>query len=65
MPYRVFILYNIVGGLLWSALFIFGGYWFGNLPWVEENFGLLILVIIFLSITPIIKEVIYHYFQKK
>ena len=65
MPYVIFLTYNIVGGAFWSALFIFGGYWFGNIPIIKENFGLLIIAIILISLAPLAKEVICHFFIKK
>ena len=37
MSYGRFILYNVVGGVAWVAIFLFGGYWFGNLPKVREK----------------------------
>jgi membrane-associated protein len=52
MTYSRFIVYNIVGGISWIALFIFGGYYFGNLSIVKRNFTLVIFAIIFISILP-------------
>ena len=52
MSYARFIVYNIVGGISWIALFIFGGYYFGNLSIVKRNFTLVIFAIIFISILP-------------
>jgi membrane-associated protein len=52
MSYSRFVFYNIFGGLTWTALFIFGGYYFGNLPIVEQNFTLVVLAIIVLSVLP-------------
>lgn len=52
MDYRYFLLYNIAGGIAWTALFLYGGYFFGNLPFVKRNFSLVILAIIILSILP-------------
>ena len=56
MSYGHFITYNLVGGALWVSLFTWGGYFFGNLPFVKANFHYVVLAIIFLSITPIIYE---------
>jgi membrane-associated protein len=58
MTYPKFIAYNVIGGLAWVALFSFGGYFFGNLPVVQQNFAFVILVIIFISILPAIIEFI-------
>jgi len=56
MTYSRFLAYNVTGGLTWVALFILGGYYFGNLPMVKENFTLVILAIIVISIMPGIYE---------
>jgi membrane-associated protein len=58
MSYGRFVIYNIGGGLLWTVLFVFGGYYFGNLPVVRRNFTLVILAIGLLSLTPPIIELI-------
>jgi membrane-associated protein len=58
MSYRYFISYNIFGGIVWTALFIFGGYFFGNLAFVKENFSLVIIAIIVISVVPAVVEVI-------
>ena len=52
MTYGRFISYNVFGGLAWIAIFLFGGYYFGNLPFVKRNFSLVILAIIFISVLP-------------
>ena len=56
MPYRQFFLYNVAGGVLWVCLFVFGGVLFGNIPIVRENFTVVILGIIGISILPGIVE---------
>jgi membrane-associated protein len=56
MRYRQFILFNIMGGFLWTLLFIFGGYFFGNIPIVKENFELVIIGIILISLLPMVIE---------
>jgi len=52
MRYRVFATFNMLGGVVWVLLFVLGGYWFGNLPFVQRNFQYVILAIIVLSILP-------------
>lgn len=56
MSYGYFITYNFVGGVTWVALFLFAGYFFGNIPFVKENFEYVIIVIILLSAVPIAYE---------
>ena len=56
MTYSHFILYNVVGGVTWVAIFIFGGYFFGNLPFVRQHFELVIVTIIFISLLPPVFE---------
>lgn len=52
MTYWRFLLYNVIGGLTWASCFVFGGYFFGKLPIVRNNFTLVIFAIIFISIMP-------------
>lgn len=56
MPYAIFILYNVVGGLAWVLICVFAGYFFGNIPVVKQNFELAILAIVLMSVTPIAIE---------
>jgi len=58
MNYWRFISYNIIGALMWVVLFIAGGYFFGNIPIVKENFTFVIFAIIFISLLPGIVAVI-------
>ncbi|MBF8250831.1 MAG: hypothetical protein HW382_459 [Deltaproteobacteria bacterium] len=64
MTYLNFIAYNVVGGVLWIGLFIFGGYMFGNIPAVKHNFTLVIIGIIFVSILPGVIEFLRHRYGK-
>lgn len=54
MKYTKFLSYNIFGGLVWTGLFLCGGYFFGNLPAVKQNFSVIIFAIIFISLLPAI-----------
>jgi membrane-associated protein len=56
MSYPKFIVYNVVGAVLWVGLFVLGGYFFGNIPVVRKNFTLVILAIIAISVLPIAVE---------
>ena len=60
MSYGRFIVYNVVGGIAWVAICLFGGFFFGNLPFVKENFSVVILAIIFISILPGVYEFVRH-----
>lgn len=65
MSYRKFILYNVVGGFIWVTMFVIGGYWFGRIPVVADNFFIVILVIVFLSMLPWIGGVARHFWLKR
>ena len=52
MSYSRFILYNITGGIAWVAIFLLGGYFFGNIPTVKANFTIVIAAIIIISVMP-------------
>lgn len=56
MSYPKFLTYNVVGAVIWVGLFVLGGYFFGNIPTVRQNFTLVILAIIALSVLPIVIE---------
>jgi membrane-associated protein len=56
MPYGFFVRWNIIGGITWVAIFTFLGYFFGNIPFVQENFELVIIAIIVISLIPAVYE---------
>ncbi len=64
MTYWRFFLYNVVGAFIWIIFFIVAGYYFGNIPFVEDNFALVILVIIVMSVIPAIYEYLISKKQK-
>lgn len=52
MTYSRFLGFNVIGGVVWIAIFTFGGFFFGNLPFVKNNFEIVILAIIAISVLP-------------
>lgn len=56
MPYPSFALYNVSGGIVWVGLCIGAGYLFGNVPFVKENFSLVALGIVGVSVLPMVFE---------
>ncbi len=66
MNYGTFITYNVVGAILWVVGITLAGYFLGNIPLIRDNFSKVVLIIIFLSILPIVYEVIKEkFFNKK
>jgi membrane-associated protein len=61
MSYWKFISYNVIGGIGWVALFVFGGFFFGNIPFVRKNFSLVIIAIIIISSIPAGVEFYRHF----
>jgi membrane-associated protein len=64
MTYKRFTSFNIIGGFLWVASFCIAGYFFGNIPLVKNNFTIVILVIIFISLMPMIIAFLQKYLNK-
>jgi len=60
MTYRRFIAFNIIGGIAWIFSFVLTGYYFGNIPFVRNNFIFVILAIIIISVLPVIIELLRH-----
>lgn len=56
MTYPKFALYNLVGGIAWVCSFLLAGYFFGNIPSVKNNFSVVIIAIVILSVLPGIIE---------
>lgn len=52
MHYGKFISFNVVGGIAWVFLFTLAGYFFGNIPLVKENFSMVIMAIVLVSVVP-------------
>lgn len=65
MPYTRFIGFSMLGSFLWVAIFLGGGYLFGNIPVVKEHLSLIILVVMAISVLPIVKMVFDEVRSKK
>jgi len=56
MTYGHFIAYNVIGGVGWVSLFLIGGYFFGGLQFVQDNFSFVVIAIILISVMPAVIE---------
>ncbi len=65
MPFTRYTLYNVVGGVSWILIFLFCGFWFGKVPFIEKNFSLVAIIIILVSIIPPIIAILKSKFSKK
>ena len=65
MTYRRFLLFNVAGGALWVLLFIPAGYFFGSVPFVKNNFSLVIIALILIPGIPSVVEVIRMQLKKR
>lgn len=54
MPYGRFVCFDMLGGALWVGSFVWAGYFLGNIPFVKENFAMIGLAIIAISISPVL-----------
>ncbi len=60
MDYSRFLIYNVFGAVIWIGLFVFAGYFFGGIDFVKNNFSIVIMVIIIISVIPLVVEWIRH-----
>ena len=65
MPFARYSLYNIIGGVSWIVIFLYGGYLFGNVPFFKKNFSLVAIIIVLVSILPPIFAIAKNRFAKK
>jgi len=65
MTYPKFLAFDIFSGILWPAIFVLSGYYFGNLPFVKKYFSLVVIVIIVISVIPIIYQIVRMRLEKK
>ncbi len=65
MTYGRFIAYNVIGGFVWTAGFLFLGYFFGNIPFVRDHFSLVVIAIILISVIPVGYEFVASRLRKR
>lgn len=61
MPYRKFASFNAIGGILWVSIALFAGYFFGTIPIIKDNFSIVVIGIVVVSLLPIV----FTYFKSK
>lgn len=65
MKYSTFLTYNVIGAFLWVVSLTLAGYYLGQITFVKENFGKVVLIIIALSVLPILIPVLKHWLKKR
>ena len=60
MTYPRFLTFNVIGGFTWVTLITFAGYFFGNIPVIRNNFSIVVVIIILISIMPAVIEYVKH-----
>ena len=64
MDYRRFMIYNVIGGVLWVGAFLSAGYLFGNVPIVKDNLSLVLIAIIVITLAPVAVKALYSIKRK-
>jgi membrane-associated protein len=65
MPYPRFILFSSIGSALWVPVCVGAGVYFGNIPWVQKHFEVVILAVIAISVLPLVIEVLKNKYSKQ
>lgn len=65
MPYGRYILFSTIGSALWVPVCLGAGVMFGNIPWVQKNFEIVILAVIGISVLPIVIEILKNKYAQK
>jgi membrane-associated protein len=60
MPYPSYLFYSVTGGLAWITIFLWGGYFFGNIPFIQKHFEWVVIVIVVVSVGPAVFEYFKH-----
>jgi membrane-associated protein len=65
MKYQTFLLFSILGAILWVNLFVLVGYFFGNIPFIKQNFSLVIIALVLIPGMPALIEFIRHFIERR
>lgn len=65
MKFKDFLAYNLIGGVAWVTIFLFSGYFFGNIPFIKENFSIVIMAIILISLLPGVVNYLYGKYKAR
>lgn len=60
MTYPRFLMFNVVGGVTWVTLITFAGYFFGGIPVIKNNFSVVVIIIVLISVMPAVIEYLRH-----
>jgi len=64
MEYRKFVRYTVVGAVLWVLIFTLTGFMVGEIPWVQQNYGLIFLGLVILTLIPLVYSSIRHFYSR-
>lgn len=65
MSYRQFALYNVLGGIGWVTSMLLCGYWLGRISWISENFEIVVVAIVLVSVLPIAVGMFKHWLHAR
>ena len=65
MPFAIFFKYTLVGAVLWITIFLLLGYFLGEIEWVKNNYGLIFLSLVVLTLIPFLTTIFKRFFQKR
>lgn len=65
MPYRRFVSLSVIGSIAWVNVFALAGYFFGRIPFIQQNFTMLVMGIVGFSLAPLLFGVIRNLIQKR
>ena len=65
MTYPKYMIYNVIGSVLWIVLLVYVGYVFGNVPMVKKHFGLVVLTIVVISVLPMAYQIVREWLRKR